>query len=141
MTITCRSPSELGPPSIGASVGTGYGPGSLSRQYWKVIGTSGWLPGTKTNGSPIGPPFQVREPKPACNWSLRPILAIYWSDSACVGSAAMLRFQMLSVGKARQLPNEPGVPVTSGVAVRVGLLVAVKVRVGIVVAVYVAVRT
>ena len=96
------------------------------------MGTRGCVPGTVMNGSPIGPPSQVPDPKLACNGSVMPMLAIYASDRTCVGSAAMFRFQMLSDGKIRQLPMPVGVAV--GVAVDVEVVVGVMLAVGEVVA-------
>src|SRR5688500_11344920 len=56
---TCRSPVALRPPSIGASGGIGYGPGSDSAAYSNRTGTPGWPPGTTTYGMPLGAPFQM----------------------------------------------------------------------------------
>src|SRR5262249_5694764 len=56
MTRTWRSPLDLGPPSMGASFGMGYGPGSLSSLYSNWIGTLGCLPLTTTYGMPLGAP-------------------------------------------------------------------------------------
>ena len=46
------SPPEFEPPSTRASGGNGYGPGSLSSLTSKVMGTSGWLAGTVSQGMP-----------------------------------------------------------------------------------------
>src|SRR4051794_24372718 len=53
---------------------------------------------------PMGPPFQRPEPKSACRPVFAPMLAIYWPERTAVGSAAMLRFQMLLAGKTGQGP-------------------------------------
>src|SRR5881628_1747918 len=49
-TSTWRSPLEEEPPSIGASAGMGYGPGSLSSAYANDTGTRRCEPETVMNG-------------------------------------------------------------------------------------------
>lgn len=66
-TRTCLSPSLVSPPSIGALCGIGYGPGSLSFEYSKDMGT-GEVSETTINGIPIGCPSQSPEPKSAFNF-------------------------------------------------------------------------
>ena len=56
-TMTWRSPSSTPPPSMGASGGMGYGPGSLSSgDSTNVTGTSGVAAVATVNGMPMGAP-------------------------------------------------------------------------------------
>src|SRR5438552_4075009 len=106
MASTWRSPLLEGPPSIGASGGMGYGPGSLSLAYWNETGTFGWLPVTFTNGIPFGAPL-YSVPKSAWRFVDRPIAAMKASELACTGyftGSEMSVFHGLSGGKMAQLP-------------------------------------
>src|SRR6516164_4311614 len=72
--MTWRSPVLLGPPSIRASAGTGYGPGSLSPGSEKVTLTLACVPGTTLYGMPMGSPWYRPEPKSACRCEPAPML-------------------------------------------------------------------
>src|SRR5687767_12514177 len=97
-----RSPVLFGPPSIGASGGIGYGPGSLSSAYSKLTGTRCCDPGTTTNGIPIGPPSQVPEPKSAFRPVLDPMLLIQEAEREWTGKESTRAFQTLSAGSIGQ---------------------------------------
>jgi len=53
-TITCRSPVECEPPSIGTFRGIGYRWPSDWSAYWKLTGTRRVRFETTANGIPIG---------------------------------------------------------------------------------------
>ena len=78
---------EAAPPSIGASGGNGYGPGSLSSSYENDTGTRGCVPGTVVYGMPIGPPSHVPEPKSAFSPAVAPMLATQPADCGWTGRA------------------------------------------------------
>src|SRR5262245_53545103 len=100
--MMCRSPSELGPPSIFAFFGTGYGPGSLSSAYSKETRTPAVPAGTVVMGMPIGPPSQVPEPKSACTAEPLPMLATSLAESPRTGSLETSACHTLSAGKIWQ---------------------------------------
>src|SRR5205085_10282438 len=115
----------------------GYGPRSLSELYRKLTGTRGWLPGTMINGIPNGAPSYSPDPNAVCSGASRPMLRMYASESGCLGSALILRFQTLSDGKTAHGPIRP--PDGAGAGVLVGVMVAVGTGVGTLVAVRVLV--
>src|SRR5579884_2533025 len=100
-TITCRSPVEFGPPSIGASRGIGYGPRSDSAAYWKWTGTRRVRLETTTNGIPFGAPSHV-VPKSGWTGSFKPMLAIRLAESFATGSRSTRWFQGLLGGNIGQ---------------------------------------
>jgi hypothetical protein len=114
-TSTCRSPDELGPPSIGASGGIGYGPGSLSSSYSNETGTFACPPGTVVYGMPIGPPFQVPEPKSALRPAVGPMLEIHAAEDGCTGSFETSVCQKASAGVIGQ-DGAPGTGLPSATA-------------------------
>src|SRR5690606_4639809 len=111
---TGRSPSRSGPPSIGASGGIGYGPGSLSSSYSKLTGTIGCDESTMVNGMPIGAPSHS-VPKSGCRFESRPMLSMKFSLFGCSGFSEMSVFHGLCAGNmgqpARVVPCAPGPPV------------------------------
>ena len=52
--IACRSPALFWPPSIGVVAVNGYGPLSLSDEYWNLTELSGVEPVTMVHGIPYG---------------------------------------------------------------------------------------
>src|SRR5512142_619467 len=111
---------------MGASAGTGYGPGSLSSPYqMNAMGTNGCVPGTVTKGMPMGPPSHKPAPKSGCIPVVAPMLVTYACELGATGRLSMRRFQMLSPGKTLHPPSV-GPPVLEGtdgvkVAVTVGV--------------------
>ena len=106
-TITCRSPLELYPPSIGTSRGSGYGPLSDSDAYWKVTGTLRVLDPTTANGIPIGSPSYNPEPKSGWTGSFRPMLAMIAAEFSATESRSTRWFHGLFAGNTGQL-GAPG---------------------------------
>src|SRR5688572_14122127 len=100
----CRSPVDDGPPSIGGSDGTGYGPGSLSSAYSNRTGTRGPSPATTTYGIPIGAPSHT---VPKSGWSpvSNPMLAMRASEFGSTGAPDTSVFHGLSGGNGRLPPR------------------------------------
>src|SRR5262245_21461439 len=105
IAIACRSPPEPLPPSIGAFNGTAYGPGSLSSSYRNVAGYFVCAPVTVTNGMPIGPPFQVPDPKSAWKPVAAPMVFTIVVEFDSTGSVSTGVFQMLLAGSTVQGPS------------------------------------
>ena len=61
-----RSPVEDGPPSIGVADVNGYGPGSLSDEYWKLMAVVGVELVTTVQGMPYGLLGSPEGPKSGC---------------------------------------------------------------------------
>lgn len=97
--MACWSPPLPAPPSIGVSGPNGYGPGSLSDAYWKVMLIFGWLEFVTMKGIPYG--IDVPE-SPKSGWMSRPgpplfeIHAALWLST---GRLDISVFQMSSAGK------------------------------------------
>src|SRR5436309_2726064 len=104
IAMACRSPVLWLPPSIGAVNGTAYGPGSLSSAYVKVTGYLVCVPGTVTNGMPIGPPLYRPAPKSACRFLVEPMVVTQLEELVETGSWSTGVFQILSAGWTGQLP-------------------------------------
>lgn len=105
--MACWSPPLPAPPSMGVSGPNGYGPGSLSDAYWKVMLTFGWLELVTTNGMPYG--TEVPE-SPKSGWINRlgpPVLAIQAALCGSTGSFLMSVFQTLFAGNTGH-PAMPG---------------------------------
>ncbi len=79
----------------------GYGPGSLSLEYWNVTGTLPCDPRTTMYGMPFGAPFHT-VPKSGCSDRVAPQLAINAAELGSTGSAETSRFHALSTGKSRR---------------------------------------
>ena len=69
----------------------------------EAVNASG-VPGTVTNGMPIGPPFHVPAPKSAWNPVLAPIVATIDAEFGSTGSVSTGVFQMLLAGNTEQVP-------------------------------------
>jgi hypothetical protein len=96
--MACWSPPLPAPPSIGVPGPNGYGPGSLSWEYWNVTRTLGWLELVTTKGIPYG--TEVPE-SPKSGWMSRfgpPLFANHAALCGSTGRFEMSVFHALSAG-------------------------------------------
>src|SRR5262245_21843495 len=99
-----RSPAASRTLSIGAFSGPAYGAVSLSSQYRNVAGYFVCVPGTVTNGMPIGPPSHRPAAKSAWKPRLAPIVFTIELELERIGSVSTGVFQMLLAGNTVQPP-------------------------------------
>src|SRR5947209_7978940 len=126
ITITCLSPLDFGPPSMGTFGGSGYGPRSDSDAYWKRTGTRRVRFETTAYGIPFGAPSQT-VPKSGCTGVLVPMLAISRAEFPATGSLSTRWFHGLLGGKIGQArapgrgwaKTSPGTTTNTGTATSV----------------------
>src|SRR5262245_24540750 len=90
---------------MGTFNGTAYGPSSLSSGHVNVAGYAACVPGTVTNGMPIGPPSHWAAPKSAWKPRDAPIVLTIAAEFDSTGSVSTGVFQMLFGGRIEQCPR------------------------------------